>query len=387
MCSKIVPGSYGELVICGIYKSNNKMGKNGKETAYDNDLYEYKSNTHPYYFYSKYCSLNHYKRGSASSYGDPMYKELSINSRTLNFDSAISYSTYFENDNIIITKEGKKEIDLEHNHFFAEKNEIYLSLELYNSIFTEEKIPDWNLSSNVLHHLEESIELNFCLKKSINNRIFTYKEDKLPKFVIKGVYQGFEKSFIASEEIVDTLNYYFNSNEIIVKTSTILNLENTLKELSKQDIYSHYTMTNKMNGYLDLILLLKLIGGIVTGFSLILIVIQAYTYISSCVQSRAKTIGVFKSLGIPKNDVFKIFLLQFSIVSLLKFSLLTPITFGFVILFNYLLVKDYHACLNVIVFKPIYILYIFLIVFILSMVLSVIVSLIKISKSIHKLLY
>ena len=55
LCSKIVPGSTGELVICGIYKSNNKMGQNGKETAYENDLYEYKSKTHPYYFYSKNC--------------------------------------------------------------------------------------------------------------------------------------------------------------------------------------------------------------------------------------------------------------------------------------------------------------------------------------------
>ena len=387
LCSKIVPGSTGELVICGIYKSNNKMGQNGKETAYENDLYEYKSKTHPYYFYSKNCSLNHYKRGNASSYGNPMYKELAINSRVLNSDSSISYSTYFENNNSIITKEGKKEIDVEHNDFFAAEDEIYLSLELYNSIFTDEKIPEWNLSSKELSHLEEDIILDFSLKKSINKEVFTFKEDKLPKLVIKGVYRGNEKSFIASEKIIDKLNYYFSSNEIIVNTSTILNLENTLKELSKLDIYSTYTMTNQMNGYLDLVLLLKLIGGIVAGFSLILIVVQSYTYISSCVQSRTKTIGVFKSLGIPKMDVYKIFLFQFSIISLLMFFLLTPTTFGFISLFNYLLVKDYHIGLYVFALKPIYVFYIFLIVFILSLILSAIVSLIKISKSIHKLLY
>lgn len=385
--SIIRPESHSELIICGIYKSNNHIGTNGKETAHEMDMYEYKSKTHPYYFYSENCSLNQFNRGNASGYGNPMYEEITINYRTLNSDSPISYSTYLKNNTLIITKEGQIKIDLDKNSFFPKENEIYLSSTLYNTIFTDENVSAWNLSSDTLRHLEETIVLGFSLGKNINGRRITSKEDTLPQFVIKGVYQDPEKFFIASKEIVETLNYYFGSTNIIVKTSSIPNLNSTLKELYKYDIYSHYTMKEKMTGYLDLILLLKVIGGIIAVFSLILIVIQSYTYISACVQSRTKTIGVFKSLGIPKADIFKLFLIQFALIILIMFLLLTPITYGFVSLFNFLLVKDYNSSLFIFAFKPIYILYIFMVVFVLSMILSALVSWIKISKSIHKLLY
>ncbi|MCM1131376.1 MAG: ABC transporter ATP-binding protein/permease [Roseburia sp.] len=385
--SVIRPESHSELIICGIYKSDNRRGINGKETVYELDQFTYTSKTHPYYFYSENCHLNQFKRGSASGYGNPMYKEIKINSRTLNSDSSISYSSYLTNDTRIITKEEQINIDLNQNAFFAKNNEIYLSSALYNEIFTDENISDWNLSSDTLHHLEETIVLGFSLGKGINGKKSISKEDTLPQFVIKGVYQSYEKSFIASKEIIDTLNYYFGSTNIIVKTSSIPNLKSVLKDLYKYDIYSHYTMKEKMTGYLDLILLLKVIGGIIAVFSLILIVIQSYTYISACVQSRTKTIGVFKSLGIPKVDIFKLFLIQFVLITFIMFLLLTPITYGFVSLFNFLLVKDYNSNLFIFAFKPIYILYIFIVVFVLSMILSALVSWIKISKSIHKLLY
>lgn len=385
--SVILPECSSELVICGIYKTNNRRGFNGKEPAYEIDQYDYKSKTHPYYFYSENCFLNQFQKGSASGYGNPMYEEITINSRTLNSDSPISYSTYLKNDAPIITKEGQIKIDLTQNSFFAKENEIYLSSALYNTIFTDENISEWNLSSDTLHHLEETIVLGFSLGKNIKGRKIISKEDTLPQFVIKGVYESYEKSFIASKEIIDTLNYHFGSSHIIVVTSSIPNLKSTLKELYKFDIYSYYTMTEKMNGYLDLILLLKLIGGIVAVFSLILIIVQSYTYISACVQSRTKTIGVFKALGIPKADIFKLFLIQFTFIIFIMFLLLTPITYGFISLFNFLLVKDYNSNLFIFAFKPIYILYIFMVVFVLSMLLSALVSWIKISKSIHKLLY
>ncbi|MDE7106434.1 MAG: ABC transporter permease, partial [Anaeroplasmataceae bacterium] len=385
--SVIRPESHSELIICGIYKTNNRTGFNGKESAYELDQVNYKSKTHPYYFYSENCSLSQFKQGKCSRYENPMYEEITINSRTLNSDSPISYSTYLKNNAPIITKEGQIKIDLTQNSFFAKENEIYLSSALYNTIFTDENVSEWNLSSDTLHHLEETIVLGFSLGKNINGKKSISKEDTLPQFVIKGVYQSYEKSFIASKDIIDTLNYHFGSTNIIVKTSSIPNLKSTLKELYKYDIYSYYTMTEKMTGYLDLVLLLKVIGGIIAVFSLILIVVQSYTYISACVQSRTKTIGVFKSLGIPKVDIFKLFLIQFAFIIFIMFLLLTPITYGFVSLFNFLLVKDYNSSLFIFAFKPIYILYIFLVIFVLSMLLSAIVSWFKISKSIHSLLY
>lgn len=258
--------------------------------------------------------------------------------------SSILYSSYFN--------------DIEHIKNKSElvpiENEIYLSLNVYNSIFNEKSnivyyLGEQYFTGELLRtpvHINETIDLQIIENNELNAKL------ELNNLVIKGIIVGGEDEIIVSKEIKKKLDDFTINNSILIKTSSVDNQYSFLKFIyNDYGYYANYYYTERLNSFEDDLSVARFISNILVPLMILLIVLINTIVISQIVKSKDKENGILRAIGIKKKSILNVYLLQSIFIILISFIISLVIGIVFINVTNTALIGEYSSSINLLVFR------------------------------------
>ncbi len=231
----------------------------------------------------------------------------------------------------------------ETNHL--DENEMIINLSIVDAslnnkiIEYENKNNDEDLKITKLKEINEVLNdskiINQIVKVSIldeNNNI-KYSKDNVK---IIGAYistSNMKYSYMNDKIINNYLNSNYQVSKVVVKTDNISELEDYFKEYSFENaddnsIVAKSPYSNNIELSMNTLNLIKKISSYISIALIIFSILLIYNFIVSSIAIKRKDIGILRGLGANKNDVFKIFIHEGLLLSLLSilvsFSLIFP---------------------------------------------------------------
>lgn len=257
-------------------------------------------------------------------------------------------------------------------------SEIILSLESYNSFFSESLTAFEYLEVEYLEqgtsvkglrqtpaHIGEEITLSVSEKG--------FDESGVSKrFILKGVVlsswyntSGSPAFAVFSKEGIAEFDECFNNRSIIVTSHTVKDLKGFLTDMKNHGAVaetSYSTIISKAGSNDDIVLTIVIVSALLV-FVLILFSINS---ISISVLNRSKEIGTLKALGCKKRSLFLIFFIENIIMSTIIFLICLPISFLSAAMLNGILISEATIKVFLVDFWPIFTMFLISFVFIFS---------------------
>lgn len=264
-----------------------------------------------------------------------------LNSLEIN---SVLYSSYFN--------------DVEHiknqSELITIENDIYLSLNVYNSIFNEKSdiiyyLGEQYFSGDLLRtpvHINEIVNLQIIENNELKAKL------ELNNLVIKGIIVGEQNLIVTSNEIKKKIDDFTINNSILIKTSSVDNQYALLKSIyNKYGYFANYYYTERLNSFEDNLSFAIFISNILVFLMILLIVLINTIIISQIVKSKEKENGILRAMGIKKKSILNVYLLQCIFIIVISFIISLIIGNVFINVTNNGLVGEYSSSISLLVFR------------------------------------
>lgn len=280
---------------------------------------------------------------------------------------------YFNNQEYVANGAGSK----------LQENEIYVSLDVYNSIFNEKSNLAYYLGDNYFErklirvplHINEQLDLEIIENSSSEEKLV------LKNVAIKGILVDCDYRIIMSEGIGKKIDNFTINNSILVKTSSIKNQYSFLKPIyDDYGYFANYYYTERLTSFEEDLEIAKVVSKILVPLMIALIVLINTIIISQIVKSKDKENGVLRAIGVRKQSIINIYLLQSILIICISFVISLIIAIVFINLTNNALVGEYSKSISVLLFRWQYA----LVIIILTVVVNLVISYLSLYKAISK---
>lgn len=267
--------------------------------------------------------------------------------------------------------------------YVPQENEIYLSLNVYNSMFREKSDIVYYLGENYFSgellrsplHINEQIDLEIIENSETKEKL------ELKNLIIKGILVGGEDEIIVSKELEKKIDDFTMNNSILVKTSSIKNQYSFLKTIyNDYGYFANYYYTERLNSFEDDLSIAQFISNILVPLMIILIVLINTIVISQIVKSKDKENGVLRAIGIKKHSIINIYFLQSIFIICISFIISLAIAIVFINVINNALIGDYSNSISLLLFRYQYA----IVIMIVTIVANLVISYISLYKAISK---
>ncbi len=370
MAGKIIKLSGNEYLISGVIKTDYindfYVNENRPTTVYTNAEYniiqrDYLKNFSNNAFMSEKTYLDKFSysqvellaNGKISNNNFDFILTSGVNSSILEKSDIKTNNGINSISDYLITKEG----NFSNAQLTLNKNEIFVSVAVYNSLFPENKIEvDYEtFDENAVYNLTNlDNELNFELKQKTADKNFLNLDGGVK---IKGIMVPYDNSKeitvnpILLNSIDKEINLYTNRVLTILVSNDEKVLEQTLRDL-KND-YSIGLINEPAKVFYSSEVLMKefaLVFLVLLVASLFATVILLLNLISLGVGARTKEIGIFKALGTGNGELSKAYLIETLIISAISFILGVILSNVFINFANTAIELDYSNIMNLIFF-------------------------------------
>ncbi len=281
---------------------------------------------------------------------------------TLEINSVL-YSSYFNDVEHIINQ----------SEIVPMENEIYLSLNVYNSIFNEKSDIIYYLGEQYFNgdllrspvHINETINLQIIENNELNAKL------ELNNLVIKGIIVGVQDSIVISKEIKKRIDDFTINNSILIKTSSVDDQYAFLKFIyNKYGYFANYYYTERLNSFEDNLSVARFISNIFVVLMILLIVLINTIIISQIVKSKEKENGILRAIGIKKQSILNVYLLQSIFIIVMSFIISLIVGIVFINATNNVLVGKYSSTISLLVFRYQYAMIILLVIVLVNFLIS-----------------
>lgn len=157
--------------------------------------------------------------------------------------------------------------------------------------------------------ISEDLKYEYALNKTIDYKI---GENKLK---VVGYYKSNGTSdYLVSENTLRNKLLY-NSNKLLVYSS---NKDNTINELKTLKYNAVDTYTDSLNSYKRLVSESNKTKIIYSGVIVIISLIEIYLIVRSSFLSRIKEVGILRSIGLKRTDIYKMFMGEILSITLIS---------------------------------------------------------------------
>ena len=250
------------------------------------------------------------------------------------------------------TNYGELSLDL-----YPKDNEIYISLSIYNEIFGEKH----SLEYYIGYSREKVINSPTYINEIINIEFSENKKDGSPgksiqlnNLVIKGIIidDVSNDSILVSPSVKAKISDFMIDQSMVIKTSSVDNQYKFLKSIYKKyGLYANYCYTTKLKLLNDNLDTARLIFKVLMPITIILIVLINTIVISQIVKAKDKENGILRAIGIKKNSILNIYLIQSIIMIIISFILSLVISQIFLHLTNNSFIGEYSKTFTIILFR------------------------------------
>lgn len=243
-------------------------------------------------------------------------------------------------------------------------NEIYLSLNVYNSIFNEKSDISYYIGEDFFSGelLRQPVHINETINLTIIENNESEAKLELKDLVIKGIILLTENQIVLSKENKKKLDDFTINNTILIKTSSVNNQYSFLKSIyNKYGYYANYFYTNRLNSFENDLSIARFISNILVPLMIILITLINALVISQIVKSKDRENGILRAMGIKKKSILNVYLLQSTFVILISFIISLIVCMIFIKVINIALVGQYSPNISLLIFRYQYALLILLI--------------------------
>ncbi len=364
--------------INGIYKDKRQLPLD-RTGAYYKDMDNYYNYMQSKMYYQKY-----------GKYHNDLLKLKNYNFSNQNFLFRINDDTSFNvlNDSIssiyvspcvnwkqtelyqyILTDKKIIEVDEKETFYVENENEIYLTLPLYNMAFKETKSLDYYIQNdpftrqiqvlNYASHIDEEVSIE------IKDKAFNDYHFKNHKYIFKGIL--LDKNSVYTDvqrlkyHMIVSESYYLPIIDLIacktfkIRIDSILNLRQFIKDMDKISSRPYYAYMRYIDEFENDMSFTLFVFTCIFVILIAITILQQYLFMKRNVKNTSKEIGILRSIGIRKNDILKIYLLQILAITsiILLFTFITTIIA--VNQINLRFVEDYTSNIYVLFYKGYYI--------------------------------
>ncbi len=243
------------------------------------------------------------------------------------------------------------------------KNEVYISLSLYNIIFDESSGGDYYLNAlggyneyevkNYPRHVGEKISM-----KIIDNFLPEFKLN-FDELILKGIILDSSLSVdrMQGQMLLSNENYgeIFDFNEkpfLLVKKDSIKSISKFVKTLNEYSIRPTYLGSRELSDYeFNVISSVSDLFSLLNAALIIVSLLLTYNFINRQIKRKMREFGVLKAIGMRNKDVAKIFYLLISIICLSLIVTVIPLSIIATTVINGLAVAEIYSNLTVFFFK------------------------------------
>ncbi len=245
----------------------------------------------------------------------------------------------------------------------SNKNEVYISLSLYNIIFDESSGGDYYLNAlggyneyevkNYPRHVGEKISM-----KIIDNFLPEFKLN-FDELILKGIILDSSLSVdrMQGQMLLSNENYgeIFDFNEkpfILVKKDSIKSISKFVKTLNEYSIRPTYLGSRELSDYeFNVISSVSDLFSLLNAALIIVSILLTYNFINRQIKRKMREFGVLKAIGMRNKDVAKIFYLLISIICLSLIVTVIPLSIIATTVINGLAAAEIYSNLTVFFFK------------------------------------
>ena len=240
---------------------------------------------------------------------------------------------------------------------YPKDNEIYISLSIYNEIFGEKHSLEYYIGYsrekviNSPTYVNEIINIEFSENKKNGS---PGKSIQLNNLVIKGIIidDVSNNSILVSPSVKAKISDFMIDQSMVIKTSSVDNQYKFLKSIYKKyGLYANYCYTTKLKMLNDNLDTARLIFKVLIPITIILIVLINTIVISQIVKAKDKENGILRAIGIKKNSILNIYLIQSIIMIIISFILSLVISQIFLHLTNNSFIGEYSKTFTIILFR------------------------------------
>jgi len=233
-------------------------------------------------------------------------------------------------------------------------DEIYLSLDVYNSFFGEKSDYTYYLGTNF--PCEELVRAPIHINEKIDIKIIENRNNKealeIKNLTVKGIIYGRANEIIVSAKNKKKIDNFTTNNIVLVKTSSVKNQYDFLKMVYREyGFFANYFYTERLTAFEDGLSIARFVSNILIPLMIILIVLINTIVISQIVKSKDKENGILRAMGIKKKSILNIYLLQSVFVILISFIISLIIAIIFIKVTNYSLVYKYSPTVSLLLFR------------------------------------
>jgi ABC-type antimicrobial peptide transport system permease subunit len=226
--------------------------------------------------------------------------------------------------------------------FNLKDNEIYLDIDLYNKMFNETNNLDYYLTvmegekneETGIHEKVVNLKRPFThLQEVVSTEVINRKYGtsiKLDNLVIKGIvvllddndrFLGKYNMFL-SQNKTQLLSYFATPNTVWVRTDSIGNVHNFIKEnIDEYGLFPSTPVDEAVDYFEGTLYNIKVPMLYISGIMSIVAFLLVISLISQNIYNRKKEIGILKSIGARNGNLFKIYIYEGLILSFLVFLL------------------------------------------------------------------
>lgn len=322
--NSILDDEYEYFEIRGIFHDYNEFGNgvvNGV-SIYSNYGIFYKEN-------GKYEQNRFNNAASVSIFSNEQNYDVMINDTKIDYGKTITYSIGSSTDvrfKKILTNYGIITCNnYQSNEIAVADDEIYISLSLYNEIYNEQSpigyyIRETGFDIYTIDHYPTHLGENIS-----TDLIYRYYSDyklNLPSLKLKGVIMDRGDNVLLSSNNLYKLYKYDEVQNVLIYKNSIQDYRKFIKHLKDINLrpvyYPQYRfIIDWEEKNVTFLTLNPYLFAIFLSISILLFI----TFIRRTIKRDGKEIGILRSIGIKKNDILKIYLIE---ILLISFVILIP---------------------------------------------------------------